>query len=141
MCRNPTKGIIKNQPLGGNVYDGVLKDYTKAVSSYSWWTDGTLSIFKRVNTCIAAVDRMFWRCKMLILPKCIQICPNLITFSKFRPNPTRGATRILLRGGLETEKKNCDVILWCTLGDVIWLRHQNDVINWYFEVLLRHNYF
>ena len=30
-CRNPTKGIIINQPRGDDVYHGVPKDYTGAV--------------------------------------------------------------------------------------------------------------
>jgi len=29
--RNPTKGIIINQPNGSDVYGGVLKDYTGQV--------------------------------------------------------------------------------------------------------------
>jgi hypothetical protein len=31
LCRNPTRGIIINQPIGSDVYKGVLKDYTGEV--------------------------------------------------------------------------------------------------------------
>jgi len=36
-------------------------------------------------TYIAVGDRIFWGCKILILPKSNQICPNLITFAQISP--------------------------------------------------------
>jgi len=35
-CRNPTKGIIINEPNGENVYAGLIKDYVGEVSFKLW---------------------------------------------------------------------------------------------------------
>lgn len=45
ILRNPTKGKIINKPNGPDVYQGVLKDYTKIVSYLINYNLFLLSLF------------------------------------------------------------------------------------------------